>query len=199
VSIPPSLLITALGQIRDVSHAVTMDAKEAGNLIYLVGSTKAELGGSHFALVNNLEGGDGPQVDLAAAPKIFQAVHAAITRRLVRSCHDLSEGGLAVAAAEMAFAGDLGLELNLAPLRRATGIDDPVALLFSESNTRFLIEVIPQRRGEFEGVFQGLPSVLLGRVSGDPRFRVSLDGHAPIIDSSLVDLKKAWKSPLAWD
>jgi phosphoribosylformylglycinamidine synthase II len=199
VSIPPSLLITALGQISDIGHAVTMDAKQQGNLIYLVGSTKAELGGSHFALVNNLEGGDGPQVDLVAGPKIFQAVHAAITRRLVRSCHDLSEGGLAVAAAEMAFAGDLGLELNLAPLRGATGIDDPIALLFSESNTRFLIEVIPQRRSEFEGVFQRLPSVLLGHVSGNPRFRVSLDGHAQIIDSSLVDLKKAWKSPLAWD
>ncbi len=104
VAIPASLLISALGQIDDVSQAVTMDAKESGNLIYLVGRTKNELGGSHFALVNNLDGGDVPQVDLQLALQIFRAVHQAISRGLVRACHDLSEGGLAVAAAEMAFA-----------------------------------------------------------------------------------------------
>ncbi len=113
VSIPPSLLISALGQIDDVSRPSRWTPRKPGNLIYLVGQTRAELGGSHFALVNGLEGGDAPQVDLAAAPRIFQAVHRAIARRLVRSCHDLSEGGLAVAAAEMAFAGDRGLELDL--------------------------------------------------------------------------------------
>jgi phosphoribosylformylglycinamidine synthase subunit PurSL len=199
VSIPPSLLITALGQIADIGHAVTMDAKEAGNLIYLVGQTKSELGGSHFSLVNNLEGGTAPQVDLAAAPRIFEAVHSAINQRLVRSCHDLSEGGLAVAAAEMAFAGDLGIDLNLAPLRKAAGIDDPATLLFSESNTRFLIEVPPSHRDQFEERFKHLPAVPLGRVTGDGRLRVSDDGDRPFIDRSLSDLKQAWKSPLAWD
>jgi phosphoribosylformylglycinamidine synthase len=199
VSIPPSLLITALGQIEDIGLAVTMDAKQAGNLIYLIGHTRIELGGSHFALVNSLEGGTAPEVDLATAPKIFDAVHRAIKQRLVRSCHDLSEGGLAVAAAEMAFAGDLGLELSLAPLQKASGVDDPATLLFSESNTRFLIEVPPAQRSAFEQVFQGLPAVLLGRVTGDGRLRVSNDGDGRLIDSSLFDLKKAWKSPLAWD
>ncbi len=176
-----------------------MDAKEAGNLIYLVGETRAELGGSHFALVNDLEGGEAPQVDLAAAPRIFQAVHQAIARRLVRSCHDLSEGGLAVAAAEMAFAGDLGLELDLSRLRKATGLDDATTLLFSESNTRFLLEVPPEHRGEFASIFSGLPVVLLGRVTDGGRFRVSDGNDIPLIDSSLTELKQAWKSPLAWD
>lgn len=199
VSIPPSLLISALGQIDDVAGAVTMDAKEAGNLVYLIGQTRAEVGGSHFALVNGLEGGDAPQVDLAAATRIFRAVHTAIGQHLVRSCHDLSEGGLAVAAAEMAFAGDRGMELDISPLREATGLDDAATLLFSESNTRFLVEVPPAWRGAFESVFSELPAVLVGRIMEIGRFVVSDGGRAPLIDSSLRDLKHAWKSPLAWD
>jgi phosphoribosylformylglycinamidine synthase len=199
VAIPPSLLISALGQIDDVTGAVTMDAKEAGNLIYLVGRTRVELGGSHFALVNELEGGDAPQVDLTAAPRVFAAVHAAIERRLVRSCHDLSEGGLAVAAAEMAFAGDRGMELDLSPLRSATGIDDLAVLLFSESNTRFLVEVPPAHRGEFELLFADMPASLLGRVTNHDRFVMTTGGRHSLIDSFLADLKRAWKTPLAWD
>lgn len=199
VSIPPSLLISALGQIADVSDAVTMDAKEPGNLVYLVGQTRAELGGSHFAFVNGLEGGDAPQVDLAAAPRIFRAVHRALGQHLVRSCHDLSEGGLAVAAAEMAFAGDRGMELDLSPLRRTAGLDDAATLLFSESNTRFLMEVAPTRRAEFESIFSDLPAVLVGRVTDAGRLIATDGGQTPLIDSSLADLKRAWKSPLAWD
>jgi phosphoribosylformylglycinamidine synthase len=199
VSIPPSLLISALGQIDDVSGAVTMDAKEAGNLIYLVGRTRAELGGSHFALVNGLEGGDAPQVDLTAAPRVFAAVHAAIERRLVRSCHDLSEGGLAAAAAEMAFAGDRGMELDLGPLRDVGGIDDMTVLLFSESNTRFVVEVPAAHRGEFESLFSDVPVSLLGRVTDHERFVVIDGDKRALIDLSLADLKFAWKSPLAWD
>ncbi len=77
----------------------------------------------------------------------------------------MSEGGLAVAAAEMAFAGDRGLDLDLSPLRKANGLDDATTLLFSESNTRFLMEVPPEHRGEFESIFSGLPVVLVGRVT----------------------------------
>jgi len=199
VSIPPSLLISALGQIDDVSAAVTMDAKEAGNLIYLVGRTREEMGGSHFVFVNGLAGGDAPQVDLAAAPRIFAAVHSAIARRLVRSCHDLSEGGLAVAAAEMAFAGDRGMELDLSVLREAAGIDDVGTLLFSESNTRFLAEVPAVHRVEFESLFADLPLALVGRLTDHKRFVVAGDENSAVIDSSLADLNLAWKSPLAWD
>jgi phosphoribosylformylglycinamidine synthase II len=199
VAIPPSLLISALGQIDDVSHAVTMDAKEAGNAIYLVGSTQQELGGSHFAQVSHLEGGDVPRVDLTRALKTFTAVHRAIAGGLVRSCHDLSEGGLAVAAAEMAFAGGLGLELELAPLRSASGLEDPAALLFSESNTRFLVEVPPAHQTEFEKLFSDLPLVRLGKVTAAQRLVVADSVHGTLIDAALSDLRHAWKAPLAWD
>src|SRR5690606_38322653 len=96
ISIPPSLLISAMGQVDDVSRCITMDFKQPGSAIYLVGLTRDELGGSHFALVEGLEGGQVPQVDLTQAPQTLLALHAAIQAGLVRACHDLSEGGLAV-------------------------------------------------------------------------------------------------------
>ncbi len=99
---------------------VTMDLKGPGNLLYLIGETKDEMGGSHYNLVNGLTGGNVPTVDKEMAPKIFRALHQAIKQGLILSCHDLSEGGLAVAAAEMAFAGGVGVELKLNADRRGT-------------------------------------------------------------------------------
>ncbi|KKL20790.1 hypothetical protein LCGC14_2451940, partial [marine sediment metagenome] len=104
ISIPPSLLISAMGQVDDVSRCVTMDLKESGNYLYQVGTTKNEMGGSHFAIIHSLTGGQVPRVDAKSAKATFAALHKAIAAGLVRACHDLSEGGLAVAAAEMAFA-----------------------------------------------------------------------------------------------
>ena len=143
ISIPSTLLISALGQVADVSQCVTMDAKAAGNSIYLVGLTRNELGGSHFGLVNQLQGGQVPQVDPSAAKATFAAVHAAIVQGCVRACHDLSEGGLAVAAAEMAFAGGLGLSIDLSSVPNESELSEEICL-FAESNSRFLVEVPPQ-------------------------------------------------------
>jgi phosphoribosylformylglycinamidine synthase subunit PurSL len=199
VSIPPSLLISALGQIDDVSTAVTMDAKEAGNSIYLVGTTKNELGGSHFAKMNDLEGGDVPRVDLPQALRTFRAVHQAIAQGLVRSCHDLSEGGLGVAAAEMAFAGGLGMNLSLARLGAESKIGEAAVLLFSESNTRFLVEVAPHHRERFLTALAGVPTTLLGDLTATPRLLVTDSEGKTLIQSPLDELRHAWKFPLAWD
>lgn len=197
VAIPPSLLISALGQIDDVQHAVTMDAKQPNNLIYLAGVTKAELGGSHLAFVQRAIGGQVPQVDLELAPKVFAAVHTAIQRGLVRSCHDLSEGGLAVAAAEMAFAGGLGLDVDLAPLRDECGLESPAELLFSESPTRFLLEIPVHASRELETLFDGLPLIQLGEVTASPQLRVFDPAGKLVIDSPCAELKAAWLKPLS--
>jgi phosphoribosylformylglycinamidine synthase len=197
VSIPPSLLISAIGQIGHVEQAVTMDLKEPNNTIYLIGATKAELGGSHLALVQRGIGGTVPKVDLELAPRIFAAVHQAICQGLVRSCHDLSEGGLAVAAAEMAFAGGLGIEIDLAPLRDACGLESTPELLFSESASRFLVGVRPHACREFEALFDGLPLVQLGEVSASPRVRIYDASGGLVVDSSCDELKAAWLKPLA--
>ena len=119
IAIPCSLLISAMGQIDDASKAITMDFKQSGNAIYLVGSTREELGGSHAAMVLKKSGGHVPKVDPAIAMESYRKLHAAIDRGLVVSCHDLSEGGLAVAIAEMAFAGELGAELDLTQMRNS--------------------------------------------------------------------------------
>jgi len=198
VAIPASLLISAIGQIADVGKAVTMDLKTPGNRIFLVGSTHDELGGSHFAFVNQLEGGEVPQVDKEQAPEIFKSLHAAIQKRLIRSCHDLSEGGLAVAAAEMAFAGGFGMKLDPTRLSEALELSTP-SLLFSESNTRFLIEVSPDKIGDLQSCFNELPLVEIGEVISSRQFTVKGKSGSTVINASLDELKAAWKNPLAWD
>ena len=197
VSIPSTLLITALGQIADVEQSVTMDLKAAGNRVFLVGETKNELGGSHFAQVRGLTGGAVPQVDLQRAPQIFAALHKAISAGLVASCHDLSEGGLAAAAAEMAFAGEVGLDLNLASLAEATGLD-AATLLFSESNTRFLVEVERDQADAFAAQFDGLPFAELGVTTSDGVVKATASDGSAVLDTSLRELKAAWQQPLDW-
>jgi phosphoribosylformylglycinamidine synthase subunit PurSL len=199
IAIGPSLLISALGQIDDVARAVTMDLKDAGNQLYVVGVTHDELGGSHFALVHGLHGGRAAVVDLQTAKRTFAALHSAIAAGMVRACHDLSEGGLAVALAEMAFAGGFGASVDLAGMPHTAASDPHTAavLLFSESNTRFLCEVPPQRTGEFESRLAGLPHARLGQVTDEPALEVALDGH-PVMVVDVGRLKAAWQATLDW-
>ena len=197
ISIPPSLLISAMGQIADVSKSITMDAKAPGNIVFLVGSTKDELGGSHLSLVRKLEGGRVPTVDSIVAKSTFAQVHRAIDAGLVRSCHDLSEGGLAVAAAEMAMAGGFGMRIDLSGM---PGEDlSSTQRLFSESNTRFLVETSPESASEFEALLaQGnVPVCRLGTIEADFQL-VATAGADVVLDVSLQDAKAAWKQPLDW-
>ncbi|MCH2210416.1 MAG: phosphoribosylformylglycinamidine synthase subunit PurL [Fuerstiella sp.] len=192
VAIPSTLLISALGQVDDVQQCVTMDLKEAGNRLYLVGETHDELGGSHLSLVNGLSGGFVPRMYPEQALSIFRAVHQAIHSGVVRSCHDLSEGGLAVSAAEMAFAGGLGARLSLSGI--ASHLEDAVTL-FSESNSRFLMEVPICHASEFESHLSGIPFSSIGDVTNTDRLVIENESGVPLIDSTLAALKRAWQSP----
>ena len=191
LAIPPTLLISAMGQVPDVRQCVTMDLKEPGNLLLLLGSTRAEMGGSHWAEVRGLEGGAVPRVDLAVAPRVFRALHEVIRRGLVRSCHDLSEGGLAVALAEMVIAGGLGAEILFAqdPLPLP-----PSILLFSESPTRFVLEVRPESVKAVFSWFDGLPIDLIGAVIVDPVLRVN-ETKSTLLEVPMSALKEAWQAP----
>ncbi|MDF1842480.1 MAG: phosphoribosylformylglycinamidine synthase subunit PurL [Rubripirellula sp.] len=196
ISIPPSLLISAMGQIADVSLAITMDAKQAGNVVWLVGETKNELGGSHLALVRELKGGEVPQVDFSRAKATFQAIHQAISKRLIRSCHDLSEGGLAVAATEMAMAGGLGMRLDVDEM---AGELSSTQALFSESNTRFLVESTPEAAEQFKQLVEqaGVPVFRLGTIEADNQMAIARNGES-ILEVDLADAKSAWTAPLDW-
>lgn len=197
ISIPPSLLISAMGQIEDISSAVTMDAKAPGNVLFQVGETKNELGGSHLSLQLGLCGGHVPRVDPQRARITFQKIHEVIKAGLVRSCHDLSEGGLAAAAAEMAIAGRLGLEIDLEGID-SSGLSDLI-LLFSESNTRFLVETTAENAEEFEKVMvdAGVPVAIIGKVTDSSSISVRYGDKQCV----LLDLKQAveaWQKPLDW-
>jgi phosphoribosylformylglycinamidine synthase len=183
-----------------------MDLKQAGNLIYQVGLTRAELGGSHWCLVRGWQGGQVPTVNTSVARETFAAIHAAIRGGWVRACHDLSEGGLAVAAAEMCFAGGLGAALQLDAVAHdlGTGTDASrdVCLLFSESNSRFLCEVSPEAKQAFEQTLQGVPWAAIGRVTAEPNLEIrgtgAGDGQQPVVRAAIPELKQAWQKPLDW-
>ncbi len=199
IAIPSTLLISAMGQVEDVSRCVTMDFKAEGNLLYLVGTTKDELGGSHFTLVNHLEGGQVPTVDAELAKQTFASLHGAIHQGLVASCHDLSEGGLAVAAAEMAFAGGLGAQIDLSALPVDDTSLSTESRLFSESNTRFLCEVTPEHADAFEKQLAGIPVACVGQTNATAQLVVkeSADNNS-LIDAHIDELKEAWQKPLNW-
>jgi phosphoribosylformylglycinamidine synthase len=191
LDIPHTLLVTALGRVPDVRKCVTMDAKQAGNLLYLVGETRNELGGSHFELVTGRSGGKVPTVDVRLAPKVFAGVHSAIAQGLVRACHDLSEGGFAVAAAEMCFAGNIGADVTALP-----GTLSDEAKLFSESPTRFVVEVKPEHATAFETALAGVPVARVGALVSEPRLRVAGANGEWLLWVKLATLKEAWQKPL---
>jgi len=196
ITIPPSLLISAIAVIDDVSKCVSMDAKEAGNLIYVVGLTKKELGGSHYFEMHGHAGNDAPQVDAALSISVMNAIAEATAAGLVRSCHDCCEGGMAVAAAEMAFAGGLGMALNIEsmPTDSKLRADE---ILFSESTGRFICEVNTANNEKFETTLRNVPFGCIGAVNATTDF-VIRDGDTAVVRDSLENLKESWQKPLRW-
>lgn len=197
IAIPCSLLISAMGQIDNCADAVTMDFKRAGNSVYLIGVTRDEMAGSYAALALNKSGGTVPKVDAALAMRSYQALHQAIKSKLIASCHDLSEGGLAVSLAEMAFAGELGVSVDITSLRQASFVDREVAL-FSESNSRLLCEVPAALTKQFETAMQGLPCFKIGQVATHNRVVVECDKEV-LIDKPWRELRDIWLAPLDWE
>ncbi len=198
IVIPHSLLSSAISVIEDVRTCVTMDAKTEGDLGYVVGVTRDELGGSQYYHGHGHLGANVPKVDPAAGKAVFAAVARAIRAGGVRACHDLSEGGLAVAAAETAFAGGLGMTLDLAALPREGGVDRDDKALFSETPSRFLVEVAPGDRVRFEETVRDVPFAALGRLTREGRLVVRGLGGGTVINEAIADLKKAWQEPLKW-
>ena len=190
IAIPPTLLISALGQLADARKAVSMDLKSAGNHLYLVGKSDGALAGSAYGAVHGIAGGRIPRVDVTSARVLFARMHQAISKGLCRSVHDLAEGGVAVAAAEMALAGGIGCDLNHLAAS-APGLPD-AELLFGESPTRFLVEVESARAQEFEQVLAGSPCARIGLSTREPRVRIAGADGSWIVWASLADITKNW-------
>jgi len=173
-----------------------MDMKQPGNIIYIVGQTYPELGGSQYYQLKGFIGKTVPKVRVNRARKIMASIIKAIDSGYVKSCHDLSEGGLAVAAAEMAFSGGYGMDLRLknAPRTGKMGRND--FLLFSESNSRFLVEVPEKHREDFEALMKDGVCAAIGRVKKDGCLSVYGLNNEKVVDASLAQLRNRWKSGL---
>ena len=198
IAIPPTLLISAICVIDDVAKAVSMDAKIPGNPVYVVGITGNELGGSQYYRHLGYIGNAVPTVDPVVGKQTMDALHAAIDRGLVSACHDCSEGGLGVAAAELAFAGGLGLTIDLTALPRTDDVTKNEIALFSESNSRFVVEVHQGSESQFEEIMSGGGCGRVGALVDNRLFRViGLDGDT-VVSTDIDTLKESWQQSLRW-
>ncbi|MHC4145143.1 MAG: phosphoribosylformylglycinamidine synthase subunit PurL [Planctomycetota bacterium] len=198
ISIPSTLLISAMSIVEDINKCVTMDAKRASNLLFVVGETKNELGGSHYYKINGHLGVNVPRLDLDTAPKIAKRISVAIADGLVVSSHDCSEGGLAVALAEMAFAGGLGIEADLRGLPRSKDCCRTDAQLFSESNSRYIVEIEPEHYDAFARLMLNVPFGQIGKVTEEKFLVIKTEDGRIAIECSIASLKQAWQKPFDW-
>jgi len=194
ISIPPTLLISAIAIVPDVKKCATMNFKRSGSSVYLIGQTKNELGGSHYFALDGFTGNSVPKVDFKLAKQIFTKVHTLIRQRTVLAVHDCSEGGLGVAIAEMAFAGGLGASVDLAALAQNSGLTETDILLFSESTSRFIVEVPAEKEQKFLAAVTGLPVTKLGAVNDSQFLEIKDPAGQTVIRESIDTLKNAWRT-----
>ncbi|MBI2860520.1 MAG: phosphoribosylformylglycinamidine synthase subunit PurL [Chloroflexi bacterium] len=198
ISIPHTLLISAVAVMEDVNRAVSMDFKQPGDLIYIVGATRPELGGSEYFRTRGLTGNSVPKVDPQQARELMERLGQATAARLVSACHDCSDGGIGVAVAEMAFAGGLGAVIRLADVPLAETISRNDFILFSESNSRFIAAVSLEHRVEFERTLSGVSFAVIGEVVDSQMLEIYGLGGGRLAAVSIAELKEAWQRPLRW-
>ncbi|MBI4285004.1 MAG: phosphoribosylformylglycinamidine synthase subunit PurL [Chloroflexi bacterium] len=198
ISIPHTLLISALGVMDNSSRAVSMDFKQAGDLIYIIGATWNDTGGSQYLKLHGFTGNRVPKVNPDTAKALMERLSQATERSLVKACHDCSDGGLGVTLAEMAFAGGLGanIDLKAVPLGEAIERDD--FILFAESNSRFLVEVAPENKADFEKILKGTSFAQIGHVARRESLEINGLSGQRIVSAPLASLKEAWQKPLRW-
>ncbi|MEM2137524.1 MAG: phosphoribosylformylglycinamidine synthase subunit PurS [Candidatus Anstonellaceae archaeon] len=210
ISVPPTLLITAIGRIDDISLAVTSDFKDSGDAIYVLGETKNELGASEYYAMKGFVGANVPKVDFRKNFALYRKIEAAIRKRLVASCHDCSDGGLGVALAECCIGGAVGAKIDLSfyaqsgsagktAKKGAASAPSLTArqVLFSESSGRFVVSVKKKDEQKFRLAMRGAKCERIGEVSAGGSFEVSLaDGEKIVCPVS--KLREAWKKTMDW-
>ncbi|MDD3886353.1 MAG: AIR synthase-related protein, partial [Victivallaceae bacterium] len=191
ISIPPSLLFSMIAKMDDVTKSVTLDAKNAGDYVYVLGVTKPELGGSEYFAMLDAVGNNVPKVDAEAAKRLYSAVSAATGAELVNSLHTPALGGLGVGFARVAMAGRLGLKIDLGKLPQENCKSD-IELLFSESNSRFIATVAPEKAAAFESALAGTVFARVGEVISDPVLEITgRDGEYVVtVEKLLEEYKK---------
>lgn len=195
ISVPPTLLITAVGKIHRIENAVTSDAKCPGDLVYIIGKTKNELGCSEYACMKSFTGGLLPTVEANSAKRTYMAIHRATEQHLIASCHDCSDGGLAIALAEKAIGGELGMTINLGKVPVEGNLLD-AEILFSETASRFVVTVNPKAQKAFEDNLRDCPHQCIGQVTSEKSLIIKGINGSVIVDEELSALKASWQRPL---
>ena len=196
-SIPPALLISAMGVIENAANTVTMPLKNDGNKIFVLGVTRNEIAGSVLAKIKNIKDGIVPVVYPKESKEVMKRIYKAINNGLIESCHDCSEGGFAVAISEMAFAGDKGVKVNIDAIR-TKGKLSAAEILFSESNGRFIVEVIPENESKFREIFKGCVFAEVGCVTEDKYVIFKSTKNKIKVKEKSRNLLKAWRNTISW-
>ena len=194
ISVPPTLLVSAVGRIDDVSLAKTGDFKSDGDAVYALGETKDELGASEYYAMKGVLGANVPKVNFKKNIALYRKLENAIRKNLVSSCHDCSDGGMAVALAECCIAGDVGAEVELA---QHAGKLAALQALFSESAGRFIVSVKKKDEKHFRAAMRGVKCDRIGIVSKKGELAVSLKG-AQLLSVPVEQLRSSWKKTMDW-
>jgi phosphoribosylformylglycinamidine synthase II len=196
ISIRPTLLISLLGIIPDIRKAISTDFKQAGDFIYILGETRHECGGTLVEKITGKKMGNVPHVEPDKALPLYRALFRAAREGLVQSCHDLSDGGLAVALVESALGGRLGCLLSLNNMPGENNeVLSTIELLFSETPSRFLVTVKPEDVGSFHSILSGFPCAALGKVEAKNIIHIKSKGKE-VLNFDLNQALKAWKGSL---
>ncbi len=194
ISVPPTLLFSTVGKMNDVSLAVTLDAKKVGDLVYIIGTTGREMGGSEYHAMCDLTSGAVPGVDAISAIRTYKALSSATTEELCHSIHTPAIGGLAAGFAKVAIAGRLGLRINVdaIPVSETLNL---IELLFSESNSRFIVTIPPRNQSRFETVMADTKIACVGEVVGDEKL-MFVRNRDLVVSLQISDMIKSYKTTL---
>ena len=199
IQIPPTLLISGFAIVNDIERACTMDLKGTGHSLVIVGESTGSLGGSHWAAIAGIEERTMvlPTVDLVKGPANARAVAGLIAAGLVTSAHDCSEGGLLVALAEMAFAGNIGVDVDLASVPHQAGVPEPTAFATAccEDPSRYIVEVSKANLAELRRVLTSadVAHAVIGETTGGESFVVR-QGSQELAREPLARVREAWES-----
>ncbi|RLB33172.1 MAG: phosphoribosylformylglycinamidine synthase, partial [Deltaproteobacteria bacterium] len=190
----PALLFTACSLVDDITLCVTMDAKTPGDLVYVLGDTRNELGGGEYYQMMGAVGLHAPKVTEESFRVRYEALHGVLREGLAASCHAVARGGLAVHLALVAMAGETGMEVDLEAVPGGTSLTT-AQTLYSESCGRFILTVPRDNRRAFEEAFAGQPGAFVGEVTAGGRFRITRGDRETVVSEDVMELKSCWKRP----
>ncbi|MBT8369595.1 MAG: phosphoribosylformylglycinamidine synthase, partial [Deltaproteobacteria bacterium] len=194
ISALETLQFSTISVIEDITRCVTMDSKISGDLLFVLGMTRNELGASEYYEHLGYIGCNVPEVRTAEFIPLYRSMMAAIENDLVASAHGIYRGGLGVHLAMVAMGGNLGMQVDLAQVP-IEGVERDDMVLFSESAGRFIVSIDPNNRKAFENLFKESVCTCIGKITAETEFVIQGTDSRTLISASVQDLKSAWKKP----